>query len=44
MQQDATTPEMRQETFDFHGMIAELNGLLRLKTNVIGKKKLARLS
>ena len=44
MQQDATTPEMRQETFDFPGMIAELNGLLRLKTTVIGMKMFARVS
>jgi uncharacterized protein (DUF169 family) len=44
MQQDATTPEMGQETFDFPGMIAELNGLLRLKTTVIGMKMFARVS
>jgi uncharacterized protein (DUF169 family) len=52
MQQDATSQETRQETrqetdqqtFDFAGMIAELNGLLRLKTTVIGMKMFARVS
>ena len=45
MQWDATTSqETRQETFDFAGMIAELNGLLRLKTTVIGMKMFARVS
>jgi uncharacterized protein (DUF169 family) len=37
MQQPAT----REETFDFPGMVAELNGLLRLKTTVIGMKMFA---
>src|ERR1700753_346024 len=34
MQQPAT----REEALDFPGMIADLNGLLRLKTTVIGMK------
>jgi uncharacterized protein (DUF169 family) len=33
-----------QETFDFPGIITELNGLLRLKTTVIGMKMFARVS
>ena len=44
MQQEATGQETSHETFDFPGMIAELNGLLRLKTTVIGMKMFARVS
>jgi uncharacterized protein (DUF169 family) len=40
MQQQAT----HQETFDFPGIITQLNGLLRLKTTVIGMKMFARVS
>jgi uncharacterized protein (DUF169 family) len=38
MQQAAT----QEEKFDLAGMVADLNGLLRLKTTVIGMKMLAR--
>jgi hypothetical protein len=41
---DAASQETKQETIDFPGMIAELNGLLRLKTTVIGMKMFARVS
>jgi uncharacterized protein (DUF169 family) len=48
MRQDATGQDAGQETehetFDFPGMIVELNGLLRLKTTVIGMKMFARVS
>jgi uncharacterized protein (DUF169 family) len=44
-QGDQTMPqETLQETFDFPTMIAELNGLLRLKTTVIGMKMFAQVS
>src|SRR3982074_707163 len=43
MQQEATNQEADQETFDFPGMITEMNGLLRLKTTVIGMKMFARV-
>src|SRR5436190_9482764 len=36
--------ETLQENFDFPGMIAELNSLLRLKTTVIGMKMFARVN
>ena len=39
MQQAAT----QQETFDWTGMAADLNSLLRLKTTVIGMKMFARV-
>src|SRR3954469_18043320 len=41
--QDATNQTAPGETFDFAAMIAELNGLLRLKTTVIGMKMFARV-
>jgi hypothetical protein len=42
MQQEATGQQTSHETFDFPGMIAELNDLPRLKTTVIGMKVFAR--
>src|SRR3982074_3811053 len=44
MQQEATNQEADQETFDFPGMITEMNGLARLKTTVIGMKMFARVN
>ena len=34
-------PTMQQETFDWTGIVADLNSLLRLKTTVIGMKMFA---
>ena len=36
-------PTMQQATFDWTGMAADLNSLLRLKTTVIGMKMFARV-